>query len=89
MDDLEALASQLRAAGYQPVHRPRLQPHGKGAPWAQGPSWAMRHYQDYYLMYPDRTLPDQYELTLPEVFPDFAPGNFTTTRDRQVGVDDL
>jgi amylosucrase len=28
-------------------------------------------------MFPDRTLPDQYEQTLPEVFPDFAPGNFS------------
>ena len=26
---------------------------------------------------PDRVMPDAYERTLPEVFPDFAPGNFT------------
>ena len=30
-----------------------------------------------YRIFPDRTLPDRYEATLPEVFPDFAPGNFT------------
>ena len=29
------------------------------------------------MIYPDRIVPDQYEQTLPEVFPDFAPGNFT------------
>ena len=28
-------------------------------------------------MYPDRSIPDQFEQHLPEVFPDFAPGNFT------------
>jgi amylosucrase len=28
-------------------------------------------------VYPDRTHPDALEQTLPEVFPDFAPGNFT------------
>ena len=28
-------------------------------------------------MYPDRTTPDAFEATLPEVFPDLAPGNFT------------
>jgi amylosucrase len=28
-------------------------------------------------MFADRELPDAYERTLPEVFPDFAPGNFT------------
>ena len=30
-----------------------------------------------YLTFPDRELPDAYERTLPEVFPDVAPGNFT------------
>ena len=29
------------------------------------------------LVFPDRELPDAYERTLPEVFPDFAPGNFS------------
>lgn len=46
-------------------------------------AWAMRalageeEYQDYYLMFPDRTLPDQYEQNLREIFPEQAPGNFT------------
>jgi amylosucrase len=45
--------------------------------------WALRakagdpDYQDYYLMFPDRTLPDQYERTLREIFPEQAPGSFT------------
>ena len=30
-----------------------------------------------YLIYPDRTAPDAFEATLPEVFPDNAPGSFT------------
>jgi amylosucrase len=34
-----------------------------------------------YRVFPDRTLPDQYERTLPEVFPDLAPGNFTQLED--------
>ena len=33
--------------------------------------------RDYFQVFPDRTLPDAYERTLPEVFPDFAPGSFT------------
>ena len=36
-----------------------------------------QRYRDYFHVYPDRTMPDAYERTLPEVFPDFAPGNFT------------
>ena len=31
----------------------------------------------YYRTFPDRAEPDAHERTLPEVFPDVAPGNFT------------
>lgn len=34
-------------------------------------------YRAFYRFFPDRTEPDAYERTLPEVFPDMAPGNFT------------
>lgn len=34
-------------------------------------------YRDYFYIYPDREIPDQLEQSLPEVFPEFAPGNFT------------
>lgn len=34
-------------------------------------------YQDYYYFYSDRHIPDQFEESLPQVFPDMAPGNFT------------
>ncbi|MEY4617860.1 MAG: hypothetical protein RL101_46, partial [Actinomycetota bacterium] len=40
-----------------------------------------RKYQDYFYVYPDRTIPDEFEKTLPEVFPDFAPGNFTFDKE--------
>ena len=34
-------------------------------------------YRSYFHVHPDRTVPDAFEATLPEVFPDFAPGSFT------------
>jgi amylosucrase len=34
-------------------------------------------YQDYYYMFPDRTLPDAYDRHMPEIFPESSPGNFT------------
>ena len=34
-------------------------------------------YRNYFHMFADREMPDAYERSLPEVFPDFAPGNFT------------
>ena len=34
-------------------------------------------YRDYFHIHRDRSVPDAYEATMPEVFPDFAPGSFT------------
>ncbi|MFN3266312.1 MAG: amylosucrase [Deinococcales bacterium] len=45
--------------------------------WAQKARDGDSKYLDYFYTYPDRQIPDQFEKTLPEVFPDFAPGNFT------------
>ncbi len=37
----------------------------------------MLRYQDYFYFFEDRRLPDEYDLTMPEIFPESAPGNFT------------
>jgi len=45
--------------------------------------WALRakagepHYQNYYRIFPDRTLPDAYQPHLREIFPEQSPGAFT------------
>lgn len=38
-------------------------------------------YQDYFYMYDDRTLPDQFDATMPEIFPESAPGSFTWNKE--------
>ncbi len=45
--------------------------------WAQRARAGDETYRDYYYTFEDRSIPDQYERTLPEVFPEQAPGNFT------------
>ncbi|HEY5744357.1 MAG TPA: amylosucrase [Terrimicrobiaceae bacterium] len=45
--------------------------------WAKKAKQGDETYQDYYYMYPDRSIPDQFELNLPEIFPESSPGNFT------------
>ena len=45
--------------------------------WARKAAAGSRKFQKYYFMFDDRQMPEAYEQTLPEVFPDFAPGNFT------------
>ncbi|MFC4452506.1 amylosucrase [Deinococcus sonorensis] len=77
MDDLSALARQLRERGISLCLDLVLNHVAREHEWALRAQAGEARYRDYFHMYPDRTVPDQYERTLPEVFPDFAPGNFT------------
>ncbi|MEZ5502449.1 MAG: alpha-amylase family glycosyl hydrolase [Halioglobus sp.] len=45
--------------------------------WAQRARAGEQVYQDYYYVFDDRATPDLYEETLPEIFPETSPGNFT------------
>jgi len=49
--------------------------------WARKAKQGDQTYQDYYYMYPDRTVPDLFESAMPEVFPEQAPGSFTLNPD--------
>jgi len=77
MADLEALTAQLRARGMSLVMDLVLNHVAQEHEWAQRARAGEQKYRDYFYIYPDRTEPDAYEATLPEIFPDFAPGNFT------------
>ena len=45
--------------------------------WAIKAKQGDKKYQDYFYMFDDRVLPDQYDRAMPEIFPETAPGNFT------------
>jgi amylosucrase len=45
--------------------------------WAQKAKAGDATYQDYFYMYENRILPDQFDAAMPEVFPESSPGNFT------------
>ncbi|MBL0356244.1 MAG: alpha-amylase [Chitinophagaceae bacterium] len=45
--------------------------------WAAKAKQGDKKYQDYFYMFDDRQLPDQYDTTMPEIFPESSPGNFT------------
>jgi amylosucrase len=49
--------------------------------WARKARQGVPGFQDYYYMYDDRTLPDQFERGMPEIFPESSPGNFTYCND--------
>ena len=77
MEDLEHLAGELRAEGISLVVDLVLNHVAAEHEWAARARAGEQRYRDYFLIFPDRTEPDEYEKTLPEIFPDFAPGNFT------------
>jgi amylosucrase len=45
--------------------------------WALKARQGDREFQDYYYFYNDRSLPDEYDKSMPEIFPEAAAGNFT------------
>ncbi|WP_315127502.1 alpha-amylase family protein [uncultured Actinomyces sp.] len=77
MDDLAALTAELRRDGISLVVDLVLNHVAAEHEWAERARAGEQRYRDYFFIYPDRTEPDEYEKTLPEIFPDFAPGNFT------------
>jgi amylosucrase len=77
VDDLRKLAFELREQGISLVLDLVLNHVAREHEWAVRARAGEPTYRDYFHVYPDRTEPDAYERTLPEVFPDFAPGNFT------------
>lgn len=81
MGDLEVLADALHEAGIALTLDLVLNHVAKEHPWARAAVRGEAPYRDYFRFFADRTGPDAYERTLPEVFPDFAPGNFTWEPD--------
>ena len=77
MGDLEKLASVLHDNGIALTVDLVLNHVAKEHAWAEAARSGDARHRDYFYVFPDRTVPDEYERTLPEVFPDFAPGNFT------------
>ena len=54
--------------------------------WAKKAKAGDKKYQDYFYMYNNRQLPDQFDRSMPEIFPESAPGNFTWNEEMQKWV---
>lgn len=77
MDDLEDLAGALRRRGMSLCIDLVLNHTAREHTWARGWLAGDPEYAGFYLSFPDRTMPDAYEATVVDVFPDRAPGSFT------------
>jgi len=77
IDQLRDLASELRANGISLVLDFVFNHTSDEHTWALQARAGDRVFQDYYRMFPDRTMPDAYEKNLRDIFPDEHPGAFT------------
>ncbi len=83
MDDLRGLSADLRRGGISLVLDLVLNHVAQEHEWAVRARSGEQKYRDYFYIFDDRTMPDAYERTLPEIFPDFAPGSFTWNEELQ------
>jgi amylosucrase len=79
--DLAALADALHDAGIALALDLVLNHVAREHAWAQAARDGDPRYRAYFHVFGDRTTPDAYEQTLPEVFPTLAPGSFTWDDD--------
>ena len=77
MDDLERLCGLARGRGMSVCVDLVLNHCAAEHEWAVAARAGDPEAEAMFWALPDRELPDAYERTLPEVFPDFAPGNFS------------
>ena len=77
MQDLKELAYELRKHGISLVLDLVFNHTSDEHDWAKKALESDWTYQQYFRMFPDRKLPDEYEKTMREIFPDEHPGAFT------------
>ena len=77
LQELRALSRTLRQRGLLLALDVVVNHTSDQHEWAQRARDGETTFQDYYYTFDDREIPDRFEQTLPEVFPEQAPGNFT------------
>jgi amylosucrase len=81
IEDLRDLSAALRRAGISLVLDFIFNHTSDEHPWARACARGDAAYADFYHLFPDRTLPDRYDRTLREIFPDQHPGGFSQLPD--------
>lgn len=84
MEDLEALADACRKGGVKICLDFVMNHTSEEHEWAKRALAGEKEYQDRYFFYADREIPDQFERTVPQVFPTTAPGSFTELPDGRI-----
>ncbi|MEL7344422.1 MAG: alpha-amylase family protein [Pseudomonadota bacterium] len=81
MKDLSALTKRLREENISLCIDLVVNHTAKEHDWAKKALAGDPYYQDFYHFFYDDAVPQEYERTLVEIFPNDAPGNFTYLED--------
>ena len=81
MEDLERLADDCREAGISLALDFVMNHTSEDHTWARAARAGDPVARARYFFYDDRRIPDEFEKTVPQVFPTTAPGNFTWLDD--------
>ena len=77
LDDLKSLQNEMQHRNMYLMLDIVLNHTSHQHEWALKAKAGHKEYQDYFYFYDDRRMPDEYERSMPEVFPESSPGNFT------------
>ncbi len=75
--DLKAVQEKMSAANMYLMLDIVLNHTSHKHEWAQKAKAGEKKYQDYFYMYDDRGIPDEFDKSMPDIFPESAAGNFT------------
>ena len=81
MQQLRDLAAELRANGISLVVDFIFNHTSDEHEWARKAAAGDPAYSDYFWIFPDRSMPDAFEQTVREIFPDDHPGSFIQMPD--------
>jgi len=77
MDDIRSLSHDMRRRNMLLTLDVVVNHTSDEHEWAQRARSGDEKFQDYYYIFDNREVPDMFEETMPEIFPETAPGNFT------------
>jgi amylosucrase len=77
LEDLQALQQKMLNSNMYLMLDIVLNHTSQHHEWAEKAKRGDTYYQDYYYFYDNRNTPDEFDRTMPDIFPESAPGNFT------------
>ncbi len=81
LDDLKDLEEEMRKRDMYLMLDIVLNHTSDQHEWAMKAKKGDKQYEDYFYFFNDRTEPDEYDRSMPEIFPEAAPGNFTYIKE--------